>query len=154
MRWSEFLLSLLVCTYAAAGVLDITSMTYAPEVTSGKSLCRTFSSLVNLQGEGEEVLRFKKKSSVFRIKLKCSSPGPVQIDSFWQLWITAFSSLVYTFTVSNLSLHLSRVDGPREEKYHRYPFHYKYNQWLRIYLRWGECHHPHTNVSLLCHSSS
>lgn len=82
VRWSEFLLSLLVCTYAAAGVLDITSMTYAPEVTSGKSLCRTFSSLVNLQGEGEEVLRFKKKSSVFRIKLKCSSPGPVQIDSF------------------------------------------------------------------------
>lgn len=43
--WSQWL------SYIAAGVFAITSITYAPEVMSGKSRCRVFSSFANLEGE-------------------------------------------------------------------------------------------------------
>lgn len=38
-------------THVSAGVRLMTSMTYAPEVTSGKSDCLSFSSLASLRGE-------------------------------------------------------------------------------------------------------
>lgn len=41
-------------TYFSAGVLLMTSMTYTPEVTSGKSDCFSFSSLARLSGDKEK----------------------------------------------------------------------------------------------------
>lgn len=68
------------CTHASAGVLGITSMTNAPEVTSGKSVVLPFSSCARLQQNQDRhilisIASFKSRLEVYGFYIKSPECG-------------------------------------------------------------------------------
>lgn len=124
--WAQWL------SYIAAGVFAITSITYAPEVMSGKSRCRVFSSFANLEGEKREnethqsfkvpqekshkwqqFLVFKHDKYLYFFKYTCTADkGMKQLTLEWE------SSFSHQYTSSLCLFSLKQATQKVSGKYH------------------------------------